>query len=159
MESARARKTREAQRMRLYLSSFDLGDRPDELVALTSSARRAAIIVNALDNHPAGRAVWLKKQTDKLVGRPGTLALGPTWMRMPWARQQGREGGAHATDAPHQHESAELVGSWYPSKFACSRHDIARNLYIQEQERHKHLQSSCRRPCAALRLTCCHAFC
>jgi hypothetical protein len=54
--------------MRLYLSSFDLGDRPDELVALAGLARRAAIIVNALDNHPAGRAVWLKEQTDKLVG-------------------------------------------------------------------------------------------
>jgi hypothetical protein len=38
------------------------------LVALAGSARRAAIIVNALDNHPAGRAVWLKEQTDKLVG-------------------------------------------------------------------------------------------
>ena len=33
--------------MRLYLSSFDLGDRPEELVALTGSAKRAAIIVNA----------------------------------------------------------------------------------------------------------------
>ena len=54
--------------MRLYLSSFDLGDRPEELVALTGSARRAAIIVNALDNRPEGRAVWLKEQTDKLVG-------------------------------------------------------------------------------------------
>src|SRR6195256_3482543 len=54
--------------MRLYLSSFDLGDRPEELVGLTGSARRAAIILNALDNRPEGRAVWLKEQTDKLVG-------------------------------------------------------------------------------------------
>jgi dipeptidase E len=54
--------------MRLYLSSFDLGDEPEQLVALAGSARRAAIIVNALDNRPDGRAVWLKKQTDKLVG-------------------------------------------------------------------------------------------
>jgi dipeptidase E len=53
--------------MRLYLSSFDLGDRPEELVALTASARRAAIIVNALDSRPDRRAVWLKEQTDKLV--------------------------------------------------------------------------------------------
>jgi dipeptidase E len=53
--------------MRLYLSSFGLGDRPEELVALTGSARRAAIIVNALDNRPEGRAVWLKEQTDKLA--------------------------------------------------------------------------------------------
>jgi dipeptidase E len=54
--------------MRLYLSSFDLGDRPEELVALAGSARRAAIIVNALDHRPEGRTVWLKQQTDKLVG-------------------------------------------------------------------------------------------
>jgi dipeptidase E len=54
--------------MRLYLSSFDLGDRPEELVALAGSARRAAIIVNALDHRPEGRAVWLKEQTDKLAG-------------------------------------------------------------------------------------------
>jgi dipeptidase E len=54
--------------MRLYLSSFDLGDQPEELVALVGSARRAAIIVNALDNRPEGRAVWLKEQTGKLVG-------------------------------------------------------------------------------------------
>jgi dipeptidase E len=54
--------------MRLYLSSFDLGDRPEELVALAGSARRAAIIVNALDHRPEGRAIWLKQQTDKLVG-------------------------------------------------------------------------------------------
>jgi dipeptidase E len=53
--------------MRLYLSSFDLGDKPEELVALAGSARRAAIIVNALDNRPDGRAVWLKKQTEKLL--------------------------------------------------------------------------------------------
>ncbi|HTC02689.1 MAG TPA: Type 1 glutamine amidotransferase-like domain-containing protein [Xanthobacteraceae bacterium] len=54
--------------MRLYLSSFDLGDRPEELVALAGPARRAAIIVNALDHRPEGRTVWLKEQTDKLVG-------------------------------------------------------------------------------------------
>ena len=54
--------------MRLYLSSFDLGNRPEELVALVAPARRAAIVVNALDNRPKPRAVWLSKQTDKLVG-------------------------------------------------------------------------------------------
>ena len=54
--------------MRLYLSSFDLGDRPEELVALTGLARRAAIIVNALDNRPKERAIWLKEQTVKVVG-------------------------------------------------------------------------------------------
>lgn len=53
--------------MRLYLSSFDLGNRPEELVALAGAARRAAIIVNALDHRPEARATWLRKQTDKLV--------------------------------------------------------------------------------------------
>ena len=35
--------------MRLCHSSFGLGNRPEELVALAGSARRAAVIVNALD--------------------------------------------------------------------------------------------------------------
>jgi dipeptidase E len=54
--------------MRLYLSSFDLGDRPEEIVALTGPASRAAIIVNALDNRPEARAHFLNEQTGKLVG-------------------------------------------------------------------------------------------
>src|SRR5580658_3650537 len=54
--------------MRLYLSSFELGDRPEELVALAGSAKRAAIILNALDHRPERRTGWLKEQTDKLVG-------------------------------------------------------------------------------------------
>lgn len=54
--------------MRRYLSSFDLGDRPEELLALAGSARRAAIIVNALDNRPEGRDTWLKDQSNKTVG-------------------------------------------------------------------------------------------
>jgi hypothetical protein len=33
--------------MRLYLSSFDIGNRPEELQALTGTARRAVIVVNA----------------------------------------------------------------------------------------------------------------
>ena len=37
-------------------------------MALAGSARRAAIIVNALDHRPGGRTIWLKEQTDKLVG-------------------------------------------------------------------------------------------
>lgn len=53
--------------MRLYLSSFGLGDRPEALVALTGGARRCAIIVNALDHRPDARAAWLKKQTDSLT--------------------------------------------------------------------------------------------
>jgi dipeptidase E len=54
--------------MRLYLSSFDLGDHPEELVALTGPASRAAIIVNALDNRPDARARFLKEQMGKLIG-------------------------------------------------------------------------------------------
>jgi dipeptidase E len=54
--------------LRLYLSSFDLGSRPDELVALARGAKRAVVVVNALDNRPEGRARWLKMQTEKLVG-------------------------------------------------------------------------------------------
>jgi dipeptidase E len=53
--------------MRLYLSSFDIGDRPDELLALARGSKRAAVIVNALDNKPEQRAKWLATQTAKLV--------------------------------------------------------------------------------------------
>ena len=53
--------------MRLYLSSMDLGSRPDELVTLARGAKRTAVIVNALDNMAEGRASWLKAQTEKLV--------------------------------------------------------------------------------------------
>jgi dipeptidase E len=54
--------------MRLYLSSFDLGDRPEELVELSGSGSRAAIVVNALDNKPEVRARFLSEQTEKLAG-------------------------------------------------------------------------------------------
>jgi dipeptidase E len=53
--------------MRLYLSSFDLGNCPEKLVALAGAGRRTAIIVNALDNKPDNRARWLKDQTAKLA--------------------------------------------------------------------------------------------
>src|ERR1700676_1155712 len=53
--------------MRLYLSSFDLGDRPDALVGLVAPTKRAAIIVNALDNFADARADWLNAQTTKLA--------------------------------------------------------------------------------------------
>jgi len=53
--------------MRLYLSSFDLGRRTERLVALAGSARRTAIVVNALDHRPDARASWLEKQTEKLT--------------------------------------------------------------------------------------------
>src|ERR1043166_7937490 len=53
--------------MRLYLSSFGLGDRPEEFAALCGPAKRVAIVVNALDNRPRARADWLKDQTDNLT--------------------------------------------------------------------------------------------
>ncbi len=37
-------------------------------MALTGAAKRAAIILNALDHRPESRSVWLKNQTDKLAG-------------------------------------------------------------------------------------------
>ena len=52
--------------MRLYLSSFDIGKRPEELVALARGAKRVAIILNALDNRAEARAKWLHGQTGKL---------------------------------------------------------------------------------------------
>ncbi|MFO1085735.1 MAG: Type 1 glutamine amidotransferase-like domain-containing protein [Reyranellaceae bacterium] len=54
--------------MRLYLSSFDVGDCPKELVALTGPGRRAAIILNALDHRPQARPDWLERQAGKLAG-------------------------------------------------------------------------------------------
>ncbi len=54
--------------MRLYLSSFDVGNHPDELVALAGQARRVAIILNALDHRPQARTGWLDRQTSKLAG-------------------------------------------------------------------------------------------
>lgn len=52
--------------MRLYLSSFDLGNCSHELVVLARGAKRAAIIVNALDNRSEVRAKWLEAQSEKL---------------------------------------------------------------------------------------------
>lgn len=53
--------------MRLYLSSFDIGDDPDELVKLAPHGR-VGIIMNALDNRPEGRQKWQIAQTEKLEG-------------------------------------------------------------------------------------------
>jgi len=60
--------------MRLYLSSFDLGHYPQALVALTGTARRAAIVVNALDDHNEDRANWLASQMHQL-GKLGFTAV------------------------------------------------------------------------------------
>jgi dipeptidase E len=49
--------------VRIYLSSFDVGARPEHLVG---GQMRAAVIVNALDHREPARAQWLKSQTIKL---------------------------------------------------------------------------------------------
>jgi dipeptidase E len=52
--------------MRMYLSSFKLGNKPEEFQRLVGPDRRAAIIMNALDNFPNQRAIWLDGQIDAL---------------------------------------------------------------------------------------------
>ncbi|MFO1079996.1 MAG: Type 1 glutamine amidotransferase-like domain-containing protein [Reyranellaceae bacterium] len=52
--------------MRLYLSSFRLGNRPEELRTLVGAGRRAAVIVNALDHRPRARPDWLADQSQAL---------------------------------------------------------------------------------------------
>jgi len=39
--------------VRLYLSSFRMGDHPEQLTALAGAARRAVVIANAMDDAPA----------------------------------------------------------------------------------------------------------
>lgn len=51
--------------MRLYLSSFDVGNATADLVALAPAAR-VALIMNALDNRPEGREKWRVDQSVKL---------------------------------------------------------------------------------------------
>ena len=52
--------------MRLYLSSFDIGNASPELVRLAPGGR-VALILNALDNRPAAREHWRSDQTSKLT--------------------------------------------------------------------------------------------
>lgn len=52
--------------MRLFLSSFGLSNDPSALVDLAGPERRAAVIVNALDNFPDARSRWLSEQTESL---------------------------------------------------------------------------------------------
>lgn len=55
--------------MRLYLSSFGLGDRPQELLDLLRGGRRAAVVLNAKDaSSPSGRAESLVRELDALEG-------------------------------------------------------------------------------------------
>lgn len=53
--------------MRLFLSSYGLGNKPEELLPLISDNKRAAIIVNALDaKTPEARAERLQREIDAL---------------------------------------------------------------------------------------------
>ncbi|NRQ37941.1 type 1 glutamine amidotransferase-like domain-containing protein [Nonomuraea sp. NN258] len=53
--------------MRLYLSSFRIGNRPDELLRLLGDGRRTALILNADDYKDAeARAASLKREIDEL---------------------------------------------------------------------------------------------
>jgi hypothetical protein len=57
--------------MRMYLSSFKLGNKPQALQQLVGSDRRAVIVMNALDNLPD----QLRGQWDSLprpAGRAGS---------------------------------------------------------------------------------------
>jgi dipeptidase E len=61
--------------MRLYLSSFRLGNKPDAMLALLHGRVRAAVITNAADDRTgADRAAAYKREYDDLTG----LGLRPT---------------------------------------------------------------------------------
>lgn len=65
--------------MKLYLSSYKLGNQPEELIKLIGDNKRTAVIVNALDLVlPERRAVRLQEELDTLKGlglRPEVLDL------------------------------------------------------------------------------------
>ncbi len=54
--------------MRLYLSSFLIGDHPEKFVELIGPGKRVALILNALDIRPASRDKFLASQTETLTG-------------------------------------------------------------------------------------------
>jgi dipeptidase E len=55
--------------IRLYLSSFRVGNRPDELLALLPEGRRTAVICNSIDCYDGeGRASGVKRELDELAG-------------------------------------------------------------------------------------------
>ena len=56
--------------MRLYLSSFRMGDHPEYLAALAGAPGRSAVVIaNALDDAPAG--VRRSRVEDELAGLAG----------------------------------------------------------------------------------------
>ncbi|MCR4277694.1 MAG: peptidase E [Candidatus Berkelbacteria bacterium] len=59
---------KEQVKPRLYLSSFELGDRPDELLRLVGENKRTALIVNSSDwGTDDGRKIRLQKQEANLT--------------------------------------------------------------------------------------------
>jgi dipeptidase E len=53
--------------VRLYLSSFLLGNKPEELVALAGAGRRCAVVLNALDNRQDVRDRFRASQTEAIA--------------------------------------------------------------------------------------------
>jgi dipeptidase E len=53
--------------MKLYLSSFGLGNDPQQLVALVDEGKKAVVILNALDHKEEARARFLASQTQALT--------------------------------------------------------------------------------------------
>ena len=52
--------------MKLYLSSFGLGNRPEQLVNLTGAGKNAVVIMNALDHDKEARQRWLPNEIEAL---------------------------------------------------------------------------------------------
>jgi dipeptidase E len=50
--------------MRMYLSSFKIGNKPEAFFNLVGADRRVGVIMNALDNFPDPRAQWLQGTRD-----------------------------------------------------------------------------------------------
>ena len=69
--------------MRLYLSSFRMGDHPEHLVALVGGdGRRSVVIANAMDNAPpdvrrGSVELELAALADLGLGAAGSLSGGP----------------------------------------------------------------------------------
>lgn len=63
--------------MRLYLSSFGLGDRAGSLLALLGSGKRAAVISNALDNIPSTARAIFRDEVHDPYAELAALGLEP----------------------------------------------------------------------------------
>ena len=64
--------------MRLYLSSFRMGDHPEHLAALVGGDGRSSVVIaNAMDDAPAEEGRWLCQTATTLRSRSGTWRPGP----------------------------------------------------------------------------------